>query len=234
MDKTPGKKIRITMDGPYEVSGDIPARQESIGIDDNGDSVAWEKGKAYGNPNPGEPYNLCRCGHSHTKPFCDGSHDDAGFCGHEHAERPPYADQAQLQRGETVSLLDDPSLCVGARFCDRGSTVWGYVERSGNPDNVSRAVEEACNCPSGRLTVVNADGEGIEPELPAEIGIVQDPANNCRGPLWVKGGVEIEGANGEKYETRNRVTLCRCGSSNNQPFCDGNHYNCDCMQGLDE
>ena len=33
----------------------------------------------------------------------------------------------------------------------------------------------------------------------------------------------IEGADGEAYEARNRVTLCRCGASNNKPFCDGKH-----------
>ena len=33
----------------------------------------------------------------------------------------------------------------------------------------------------------------------------------------------IESADGKKYEIRNRVTLCRCGKSNNKPFCDGNH-----------
>jgi CDGSH-type Zn-finger protein len=30
-------------------------------------------------------------------------------------------------------------------------------------------------------------------------------------------------ADGKAYEVRNRVTLCRCGSSNNKPFCDGSH-----------
>ncbi|MDP8996734.1 MAG: CDGSH iron-sulfur domain-containing protein, partial [Pseudomonadota bacterium] len=28
---------------------------------------------------------------------------------------------------------------------------------------------------------------------------------------------------GTAYELRNRVALCRCGASNNKPFCDGAH-----------
>ena len=30
-------------------------------------------------------------------------------------------------------------------------------------------------------------------------------------------------ADGFEYEVRNRVTLCRCGQSQNKPFCDGTH-----------
>lgn len=232
MNKASGKKIKITRDGPYEVSGSVPLNREVIKTDAQGDSESWEKDKTYSTED--EPYNLCRCGHSHTKPFCDGTHDDAGFCGHEHADRSSYRENAQLQRGEKVDLLDDPTLCVGARFCDRGETVWGYVERSGDSENRKMAIDEACKCPSGRLTIVDADGKAIEPGLSAEIGVVEDPASNCRGPLWVKGGIEIEGANGEKYEVRNRATLCRCGESHNQPYCDGNHYQCEWMQGSDK
>lgn len=234
MDKAKGskKKIKITMDGPYEVSGDVPLKQMDIGANDRGESVDWVEGKSYEKPE--EPYHLCRCGHSRTKPFCDGSHDDAGFCGREHANRPPYEKHAQVLEGPGCSLLDDQTLCVGARFCDVGETVWGYVEKSDNPENVQRAIEEACKCPSGRLTVVDSDGKRIEPNLKPEIGVVEDPSQNCRGPLWVKGGIEIEGANEEKYEVRNRVALCRCGESKNQPYCDGSHYNCPHMQGLDE
>ena len=39
----------------------------------------------------------------------------------------------------------------------------------------------------------------------------------------VRGGIQIESADGFKYEVRNRVTLCRCGKSQNKPFCDGTH-----------
>ena len=43
------------------------------------------------------------------------------------------------------------------------------------------------------------------------------------GPLWVRGGVPVVSADGTPYEIRNRVTLCRCGASQNKPFCDGSH-----------
>jgi len=232
MDKAQGKKITITTDGPYEVSGNVPLQQDIIDCDAKGNSVGWKKGKEYQSEE--EPYHLCRCGHSHTKPYCDGSHDDVGFCGREHANRPLYQHHASVQRGEKVDLLDDQSLCIGARFCDRGKSVWGYVDASGDPENVRKAVQEACDCPSGRLTVVDKEGRGYEPKLEPGIGLIQDPINDCRGPLWVKGGIQVEGAEGEKYEVRNRVALCRCGESKNQPFCDGSHYNCQHMLGSDE
>ena len=43
------------------------------------------------------------------------------------------------------------------------------------------------------------------------------------GPIWVRGGVQVVAADGEPYEVRNRQTLCRCGRSQNKPFCDGSH-----------
>ena len=51
----------------------------------------------------------------------------------------------------------------------------------------------------------------------------QDPAEGVSGGLWVRGGITVESADGFRYETRNRVTLCRCGASRNKPFCDGSH-----------
>jgi CDGSH-type Zn-finger protein len=35
--------------------------------------------------------------------------------------------------------------------------------------------------------------------------------------------IAVTSADGRDYEVRNRVTLCRCGSSRNKPFCDGSH-----------
>ena len=35
--------------------------------------------------------------------------------------------------------------------------------------------------------------------------------------------VQVIGADGFEYERRNRQTLCRCGQSENKPFCNGAH-----------
>jgi hypothetical protein len=73
------------------------------------------------------------------------------------------------------------------------------------------------NCDSGRLVVSLGEGEPLEPEYLASIAVVRD------GPLWVRGSIPTEAPDGFVYEVRNRVTLCRCGQSWNQPFCDGMH-----------
>jgi CDGSH-type Zn-finger protein len=47
-----------------------------------------------------------------------------------------------------------------------------------------------------------------------------------KGPLLVHGTVHITHKNGE-VETKKRTTaFCRCGASNNKPFCDGAHNTC--------
>lgn len=231
-------KISITPDGPYQVHGDIPVNLAFIGIDEKGDSVRWDKKECCKNPrgeaSADDGVFLCRCGHSKTTPYCDGTHADAGFCGKEKPETSTYRERAEVVSGEAVDLLDDESLCVGARFCDVGQSAWNYAERSGDPENLALAIAETTKCPAGRLTLRQKDGALIEPDLEQQVSATDDTLRNCRGPLWVQGGIEIEGPKGEKYEVRNRVTLCRCGESSNQPFCDGTHVNCEHMQGVDE
>jgi CDGSH-type Zn-finger protein len=44
------------------------------------------------------------------------------------------------------------------------------------------------------------------------------------GPLRVKGPVTVLDSNGAPYEiARKTFFLCRCGASQNKPFCDGSH-----------
>ena len=96
--------------------------------------------------------------------------------------------------------------------------------KSDNPKAREIAIEEACNCPSGRLTAVDKKtGKAIEPKFPPSISIVEDVPAGVSGPLWVKGGIPIESSDGSIYEVRNRQTICRCGKSCNKPFCDGRH-----------
>ena len=43
------------------------------------------------------------------------------------------------------------------------------------------------------------------------------------GPLFIRGKVRIEDASGHLVREDTRVALCRCGGSDNKPFCDGTH-----------
>ena len=43
------------------------------------------------------------------------------------------------------------------------------------------------------------------------------------GPLVAIGNIEVQDANGQLLARGEDIALCRCGASNNKPFCDGNH-----------
>lgn len=58
----PGVTVRVEADGPYEVTGPVRI------VDSDGNLIREARKVA-----------LCRCGHSDSKPFCDGSHERCGF-----------------------------------------------------------------------------------------------------------------------------------------------------------
>ena len=45
----------------------------------------------------------------------------------------------------------------------------------------------------------------------------------ANGPLLVSGTVMVRGADGELMRETEKCALCRCGHSENKPFCDGAH-----------
>jgi CDGSH-type Zn-finger protein len=169
-------------------------------------------------------YSLCRCGQSTTMPYCDGAHAKNGFDGTECASREPVDSKAVIIKGPSLDLIDYEELCSGARFCDAGMGTWEYTKTSDDDSHRKAAIEQACNCPAGRLVAVdNKSGKRIEPEFDKSISVTFDQSVGKPGPLWVKGGIEVESADGHVYETRNRLTLCCCGKSKNKPLCDGTH-----------
>jgi CDGSH-type Zn-finger protein/uncharacterized Fe-S cluster protein YjdI len=93
---------------------------------------------------------LCRCGASKNKPYCDGSHNAAGF----------------LATGEPPTQASDP------------------------------------------LAVRN----GI---------LAVNPIKD--GPLRMTGSLELVSGTGRTLNRLQETWLCRCGESNNKPYCDGTH-----------
>ncbi|MDD6209969.1 MAG: CDGSH iron-sulfur domain-containing protein [Bacteroidales bacterium] len=217
---TKGKrKIKVLKNGPYEVMGSVPLNHLEFVPNERGFSLDYKEIKVYPLQ---ESYHLCRCGRSKNKPFCDGSHLP-DFDGTETASHKTYDEMAEFIEGKLLDLLDAKELCAAARFCDTKSGTWNLVRTAENADAKDIVLYQCDHCPSGRLTAVLKDGTRVEPELPQEISILEDPAKGVMGPIWVKGGIEIEDSDGKAYPIRNRVTLCRCGKSENKPFCDASH-----------
>lgn len=216
-------RVLISSDGPYLVYGGVPLIRVTIGTDAEGGSEQWIVGAALPTD---EHYALCRCGKSGNKPFCDGTHKKVGFDGTETASREPYRAQASVIDGPAMRLTDAEALCAAGRFCDPCGNVWTQVEKSDDPQVRATFIRQVGLCPSGRLVAWDrCTGQAVEPDLPVSIGVVDDPAEQCAGPLWLRGGIPLVAADGTAYEIRNRVTLCRCGQSENKPFCDGTHVN---------
>ena len=73
-------------------------------------------------------------------------------------------------------------------------------------------------CPTGALRYQGlgdlADEAATEP-----VSVEVRP----NGPLYVRGRVRVTRPGGEVVTDELRVALCRCGASQNKPFCDNSH-----------
>jgi CDGSH-type Zn-finger protein len=215
--KTTTPRIRVSENGPYRATGARLVWLRPI-YSPEGDGVEWERGPEIEHS---ESVDLCRCGLSGNMPFCDGSETEASFDGTETADRRTSAERRRnCAEDGPLQLTDDRSLCAHAAFCQQAPTnVWQMARAQPDPETQELVISMVRRCPSGRLQYyVLPDTTPAEEELEQEIGVVEN------GPFWVRGGIPLEAADGFEYEVRNRMTLCRCGQSENKPFCDGSHW----------
>lgn len=227
-DNTPreGKRIAIIRNGPYVVKGNVPLVRKSQVVSEYGEPLTWKKDATLETPQEG--YALCRCGQSGHKPFCDGTHRTCGFDGTECSETNLTTDRQMAFRGGTrLVVKKDPSLCMDSGFCGmRNAVLTQYVAASADTQARSLAIAMVERCPSGALTYCIEEGDpDIEPDLPQQITDTTEITSDgpIAGPLWVTGGIPVQRSDGQPFETRNRVTLCNCGLSRNNPLCDGTH-----------
>ena len=209
--------IQVERNGPYRVSGRVALSRTAQVETEYEEPVDWA---------PFEPleaaaeYALCRCGRSATKPFCDDTCTTLTWDSAEMADPALRKTRARVFVGEGVVMTDDHSLCTHAGFCgDRFTSVWQMIRHTDDPAIRERLEAMIDRCPSGTLAHArDVESEDDEPEFDKGIGVIKD------GPLWIRGGIPVVSADGDAYEVRNRMTLCRCGGSGNKPFCDGSHW----------
>ena len=135
-----------------------------------------------------------------------------------------------------ITVFWKPDTCIHATICfmklrkvfDPSKRPW--VNMNGAPTQEIISIVE--KCPTDALTwkwnkdltateaaelTKEPTDEEMVPAPVAEITLID------KGPAIIKGKFRISNQMGEKIETAEQVALCRCGRSNNLPFCDGSH-----------
>lgn len=124
-------------------------------------------------------------------------------------------------RTDQIAVYWEPALCIHTARClralpqvfDVNRRPWVLVDAA-PADAVADAV---MRCPTGALRFERFDGAPQE-RLPDPPVIAPQPD----GPIYVHGHVHIVKEDGEERDLP-RAALCRCGESNNKPFCDNMH-----------
>lgn len=123
---------------------------------------------------------------------------------------------------ESIAVHWNSTLCIHSARClkalpevfDAKARPWVRIEAA-DADAIARAVEQ---CPTAALTYTRLDGAAGE-TAPETTTVVPRP----NGPLLLRGRLEVNDVDGETFLVGPRAALCRCGASQNQPFCDLSH-----------
>jgi len=175
---------------------------------------------------------LCRCGASKNKPFCDGTHNVIGFSSgnrtldeNDDTKKIAIKDKRRNYPGKEITVHDNRKICSHAAECVNNlSSVFKLGSRPWiNPDasKMNDIIDVVRRCPSGALSY---SIDGVEYRDPEE---QRNPIVTVlkNGPYHITGGIELIGENIQFGEgaSKEHYTLCRCGASENKPFCDGAH-----------
>lgn len=125
-------------------------------------------------------------------------------------------------RSDRISVLWYADRCIHSAECiralprvfDPDRRPWVEVDAAG-ADAVAEAV---LLCPTGALHYLRHDGGPQEP-VPEGVEVRTAPD----GPYYLRGLVELTTSRGELIREDTRMALCRCGKSENMPFCDNSH-----------
>ncbi len=124
--------------------------------------------------------------------------------------------------GKEVDVQWDGRLCIHVGECGRaeGGLFVGGRNPWCQPDlvGVEEVAEVVRRCPTGALTYTLRSGDEGEQAATENRAVVSQD-----GPVYLEGDLRFENPAEDMPGTRFRAALCRCGASQNKPFCDNSH-----------
>lgn len=131
----------------------------------------------------------------------------------------------EYSNGE-VTVVWEAEKCIHSAICVNGlpdvfkpkEKPWIKIDAAATEDLVNTVNK----CPSGALSFyMNNDDDKTAESLETKVEVLEN------GPLLVYGTLKVTDKHG-RVETKNKTTaFCRCGVSQNKPYCDGAHLKAD-------
>ncbi|HWA56882.1 MAG TPA: (4Fe-4S)-binding protein [Gemmatimonadales bacterium] len=129
----------------------------------------------------------------------------------------------QVYATPEIVVTFDPNICMHSGVCLRGAPEvfdvrrpdWVHAEAA-PADEVAAVVGR---CPSGALQAVRSGHPPNRVTVSPEVRL----SATRNGPLLVQGAVTLTRPDGTAESRSGSFSLCRCGQTQNTPFCDGSH-----------
>ncbi len=127
----------------------------------------------------------------------------------------------KYQNGD-LTVVWKPQLCIHAETCVKtlpevynpNEKPWIKAENA----NIEALKSQISQCPSGALSyVMVAENEDTSSHRETKVQVMPN------GPLLVHGALEVAGTDGSTENKSKTTAFCRCGASQNKPYCDGTH-----------
>lgn len=133
------------------------------------------------------------------------------------------SDNTRTYTNGEITVVWKPDVCIHSRLC------WTQLIEVFNPKkrpwinmegaDTERIIQQVDRCPSKALSYFRNEAP-IETENISAESIVEPMPN---GPLLVYGNLVVKDAEGHQTRKSNVTAFCRCGASQNKPYCDGSH-----------
>jgi len=136
------------------------------------------------------------------------------------------AEKIKEYESSDLTVIWKPEQCIHSENCFKGlpavfnpnARPWTNVDGASD-EEIRKQIDK---CPSAALSYrlkENQEKMKIEEEQLVEVA--------PNGPLMVYGNIKVKGSDGSEVSKHRVTAFCRCGASENKPYCDGAHKKID-------
>lgn len=141
----------------------------------------------------------------------------------------------RIYNNQDLIVYWNPDLCIHVSYClknlpsvfDKKNRPWVNINGA-PPEEIIKLID---TCPSRALLYSLPEGSKVDPTLANGPGSLNGRSDAKKvqvhlvknGPIVIKGPTELFDSSGNLIKESNALSLCRCGKTKMQPFCDGSH-----------